>query len=222
MFSFLQPVNLLLEFFCFFFFYLVGWLKIYSWGIWVPGDLVLMELAVIFHYPWCWSAGVPRDPLVLLVWNNSRWHENYLSPEGISGYKGVPASLQKVVADWFSCRGSSWIVQNDPPFFLFRVTPVAYGSSLARGQIGAADASLHHSHSNSGSEPCLWPTPQTLEMLDLFFFFLFFRTASMAYGGSQARGPIRAVAAGLRQSYSNAGSEQRLRSTPQLMATPDP
>ena len=32
---------------------------------------------------------------------------------------------------------------------------VAYGSSQARGQIGAAAASLHHSHSNSGSEPCL-------------------------------------------------------------------
>ena len=28
-----------------------------------------------------------------------------------------------------------------------------------------------------------------------------------AYGGSQARGPIGAVAAGLRQSHSNAGSE---------------
>ena len=43
-----------------------------------------------------------------------------------------------------------------------------------------------------------------------------------AYEGSQARGPIGAVAAGLCQSYSNAGSEPRLRSTPQLRATPDP
>ena len=31
-----------------------------------------------------------------------------------------------------------------------------------------------------------------------------------AYGGSQARGPIGAVATGLRQSHSNAGSELRL------------
>mgnify|MGYP001273052241 CR=1 FL=1 len=30
-------------------------------------------------------------------------------------------------------------------FFLFRATPVAYGSSQARGQIGAIDAGLHHS-----------------------------------------------------------------------------
>ena len=28
------------------------------------------------------------------------------------------------------------------------------------GQIGAAAASLHHSHSNKGSEPHLWPKPQ--------------------------------------------------------------
>ena len=32
---------------------------------------------------------------------------------------------------------------------------MAYGSSQARGQIGAAAVSLHHSHSNTGSEPHL-------------------------------------------------------------------
>ena len=37
---------------------------------------------------------------------------------------------------------------------------MAYRSSQARGQIGAAAASLHHSHSNTGSEPHLQPTPQ--------------------------------------------------------------
>ena len=41
---------------------------------------------------------------------------------------------------------------------LFRTTPVAYGSSQARDQIGAAAAGLHHSHSNAGSESCLRPT----------------------------------------------------------------
>ena len=40
--------------------------------------------------------------------------------------------------------------------------------------------------------------------------------ASMAYGGSQARGPIRAMVTGLRQSHSNAGSKPRLQPTPQL------
>jgi len=51
-------------------------------------------------------------------------------------------------------------------------------------------------------------------MTALFFFFFFFlvfsRAAPAAYGGSQARGLIGAVAAGLRQSHSNTGSKLRL------------
>ena len=43
-------------------------------------------------------------------------------------------------------------------------TPTAYGG-LARGQIGAAAASLYHSHSNSGSKPHLQPIPQLTAML---------------------------------------------------------
>ena len=35
--------------------------------------------------------------------------------------------------------------------FIFRAAPMAYGSSQARGQIGASAARLHHSHSNMGS-----------------------------------------------------------------------
>ena len=45
--------------------------------------------------------------------------------------------------------------------------------------------------------------------------------APAAYGGSQARGRIGAVATGLRQSHSNAGSKPSLQPTPQLTATPD-
>ena len=55
-------------------------------------------------------------------------------------------------------------------------------------------------------------------LLDFFFFLPFSRPAPMAYGRSQARGLIGAVAAGLRQSHSSVGSEPRLRPTPQLMA----
>ena len=44
----------------------------------------------------------------------------------------------------------------------------------------------------------------------------------MAYGGFQARGLIRAVAANLRQSHSNTRSEPSLRPIPQLTATQDP
>ena len=43
-----------------------------------------------------------------------------------------------------------------------------------------------------------------------------------AYGDSQARGQIEAIAASLRHSHSNARSEPRLWPTPQLKATLDP
>ena len=43
---------------------------------------------------------------------------------------------------------------------------MAYGSAQARGQIGAVAVGLHHSHSNSGSEPHLQPTPQLMATPD--------------------------------------------------------
>ena len=43
---------------------------------------------------------------------------------------------------------------------LFRAAPTAYGDSQTRGQIRAVAASLHHSHSNVRSEPCLQSTQQ--------------------------------------------------------------
>ena len=52
-------------------------------------------------------------------------------------------------------------------------------------------------------------------------FFLVFRATPRAYGGSQARGQLEAVAVGLRHSHSNARSEP-VPATPQLMATLDP
>ena len=44
--------------------------------------------------------------------------------------------------------------------FIFRATPVAYGGSQVRRQIGAAAAGLYHSHSSARSELRLHPTPQ--------------------------------------------------------------
>ena len=55
-----------------------------------------------------------------------------------------------------------------------------------------------------------------------FCLYAFSRAASTAYGGSQARGLVRAVATGLHHSHSNVRSETRLRPTPPLTATPDP
>ena len=60
--------------------------------------------------------------------------------------------------------------------------------------------------------------------LFLFFVFCLFgfsRAAPAAYGGSQARGLLRAVATSLRHCLSNVGSEPHLQPTPQLTATLD-
>ena len=51
-------------------------------------------------------------------------------------------------------------------FLPFRAAPSAYGSSQARGQIGAIAASLHHSCSKARSELHLQSTLQLMAMLD--------------------------------------------------------
>ena len=81
-------------------------------------------------------------------------------------------------------------------------------------------------------QPLLWLPSLSTKHLRFFFFFFgvfglfaFSRSALAAYGGSQASGLIDGVAASLHLSHSNMGnmgSKPRLRSTPQLMATPDP
>ena len=53
-------------------------------------------------------------------------------------------------------------------------------------------------------------------------FFCRFRGAPAAYGGSQARGQIGAVAAGLRHSHSNTDPGHTPPPMLQLAATPDP
>ena len=69
--------------------------------------------------------------------------------------------------------------------------------------------------------------PQQASQLVMVFFWggvswPFLQPLPTAYGGSQARGPVRAIAAGLCQSHSNMGSEPHLKPTPQLTAMPDP
>ena len=58
--------------------------------------------------------------------------------------------------------------------------------------------------------------------LYILFIYFVFRAAPAAYGGSQARGPIGAVATSLHHSHNSARSEQGLRSAPQLTALLDP
>ena len=65
---------------------------------------------------------------------------------------------------WSHFRKCCWCLYSIFFFFLsfslFRATPMAYGSSQARGRIETVAAGLCHSHSNSGSSPHLRPTPQ--------------------------------------------------------------
>ena len=51
-------------------------------------------------------------------------------------------------------------------FFLFIAAHASYGSSQARGRIGATASSLHHSHGNTRFKPCLRPTPQVTAIPD--------------------------------------------------------
>ena len=52
-------------------------------------------------------------------------------------------------------------------FLLFRAAPIAaLRDSQARSLTGATAASLHHSHSNTRSEPRLQPIPQLTATLD--------------------------------------------------------
>ena len=72
----------------------------------------------------------------------------------------------------------------------------------------------------------LYQNDLPIYLFTLFFiffkFFCLFRAAPETCGGSQARGLIRAVAAGLRHSHNNARSEPCLQPTPQGTATSFP
>ena len=57
--------------------------------------------------------------------------------------------------------------------------------------------------------------------MNYLHFFFFFRAAVAAYGGSQVKARLRAAAASLCHSYSNARSEPYLQPTPEPTATLD-
>ena len=50
--------------------------------------------------------------------------------------------------------------------FFFRATSVAYGGFQVRSLIRSVVVNQHHSHSNLGSEPHLWPTSQLTATTD--------------------------------------------------------
>ena len=109
----------------------------------------------------------------------------------------------------------------------------ALGSALSpagdTGHTGVGQPQRHRScccpcgHLRPASLPPGSHGPSVSIIFFFFFVFLSFsRATPVASGGSQARGRIRGVAAGLHQSHSKARSQLSLRPSPQLMATPDP
>ena len=133
-------------------------------------------------------------------------------------------------------------------FFSFlTAAPAAHGSSPARGWIGAtavgcttamaytAACGNTRSLTEWGQRSNLHPygpymsflnhwattgTPHSEFFVFCFCLFAISWATPTAYGGSQARGQIRAVATGLCQSHSNSGSEPCLQPSPKLKATP--
>ena len=97
--------------------------------------------------------------LCYLVMFNSGAHLCWFIRKTASGFRGEilcvsgmhfygPRLLAKFESLWTIFRKMIFFF-----FGIFRAVPIAYGSSQARGQIGATAAGLHHSHSNAGSEP---------------------------------------------------------------------
>ena len=72
-----------------------------------------------------------------------------------------PSHMSKLIK--FCILNTPHVTPQSFGFFLFRATPATYGSSQARGQTGAAAASLHHGHSHTRSKLHLRPTPQLVQ-----------------------------------------------------------
>jgi len=85
------------------------------------------------------------------------------------GNRSCPSLLiQLIQAPSFHYHASTDNSKSVSSFMItfFFPTPAAHGGSQARGLSGATAGSLHYSHSNAGSKPCLWPAPQLTAMPD--------------------------------------------------------
>ena len=133
------------------------------------------KTSILFLYIWIsriniflWAT-ISKDILILNLMESSirAYHYFYLKyslkkstpPPQIQSsyfYHPLPSMHRQVLFTYLSIH----------PSIFFRATPTAYGSSQARGSIGAGAASLHHSHSNTRPKLCLRPTPQLMAMPD--------------------------------------------------------
>ena len=108
---------------------------------------------------------------MILCWGTSSWKgKGYVT--WVPGM-AVPDSQKTFVESAnqeFWGQGGKWcFIVFFVLFCFFTISwaaPTACGGSQARALIGAAAASLRHSHSNAGSEPHLQPTPQLTAVPD--------------------------------------------------------
>ena len=83
--------------------------------------------------------------------------------------------------------------------------------------------SMHSMHQQTDGFGHIFVIHSFIEQFNNYVFALLGGGVSFTtYGGGQARGQIRATAASLHHSHSNARSKPRLQPTPQLMVIPDP
>ena len=116
------------------------------------------------------------------------WESSGVSDQVLLGIKTTSASLLK---DWGPCEL--------PPGIWRSSLDVEFGSSEVCRRLGG--------EGRTASEPTDMPMPFLSFPITYSFFFFFSRATPMAHGGSQARGLIGAVAAGLCHNHSNAESE---------------
>ena len=93
------------------------------------------------------------------------WKTRVAGGRGLLDTSSLPSyTCTAMTVCWLSC--SCGLEHLHVDFLVFRAAPLAYGSPRARGRIGAAATGLHHSHSNTRSEQCLWSTLQLTAMPD--------------------------------------------------------
>ena len=124
----------------------------------LPGHYVLNNLTLPNFS--CHLSTKHHTQVHLTLWSDQTWYPYYTILRVKPNMRcDLPFSANPTSHRW---EGQGWIyfLLSFLFFFLFMDTPAAYGSSQAKGQIGAAAAGLRHSHSHTGSEPRLRPTPQ--------------------------------------------------------------
>ena len=136
-------------------------------------------------------------------WWLSFWAGIFLSPLGIPEYSYSPVTSQ-----WVPCFCLFWVWTHT--YITYFLGVVIWYELLHKPwdvislfflsyQLLVSGSLQSQVHKPFSSWFCMW--------LFIIYLFSLFRAALLAYGGSQAKGWIRAVAAGLHHSHGNGGSK---------------